>query len=553
MRHSNIAVTLFTTSLSVVAPATALAQQAVEKPQRDAAAPEVQQVTPSDAATEEPQQSPLPIAAPETQRTPPPSDEGGRIAELETALADQEKAIAELKAASDASKAELAALQEKLDQMSATEEEASLLDEAAEYATEEGLDLYGFLDFKYLKTLWKNDSAYSLYLPSHGSFMMTNLNLYLANRVSDTVDTLVEVRLSYLPLGQVNDTYVTEAQTVDGVPLGSSGEWERADTSVRDPGTTFRFQQGGLTIERAHATWSPRDWFKVLAGRYLTPYGIWNVDHGSPVLLGVQPPYMQIREMVPLAQTGLQLFGRFFAGYDAYVDYAVTLSNGRGPVDELVDLDENKGLGLGLKATHDGTDLTVTLGGYAYYGQYTDSHFSTLVVVDPTTGTLDDDAEEPLTYREEIIEQYDELVLSSDVLVQFSGVRLQSELVWRRADYDSVAARARRETLFSGASLVNDHLFQASNTGFGYYVLLAYELPIPTEVVPVRFTPYFMWEDTEANDTTPYLNMKLMVAGLNAKPLPELTLKAEYVEAIPESDLYGGNMRAVQGQVAVTF
>ena len=494
-------------------------------------------------------------AAPAAAPTPVPAqgDVSARVSDLERKLAEQAQTIAELKAASDASKAEVGELKDAVATASTDQDEAAFAQGGEEYSSKEPLSVYGFFDLRYLQGLWDKDSAFNLYFPSHGSFMMTNINLYFASQMTDTLEALVELRLSFMPQGWVGDNYVAEAYTATGVPLGTAGEWLRLDTTMRDPGTTAEFQQGGLTLERVHLTWAPVDWFKILAGRFLTPYGIWNVDHGSPVILTVVTPYMQLRELVPLAQTGLQVFGRFYPRNDLFLDYAVTLSNGRGALDSVMDLDDNKGVGLKLKLSYEGDKATAALGAYGYYGKYSDTQFHSHVILDPATGTMDDDVDKPLTYHEKVTNGYGEGVVSTDLLLELFGVRVQSEFIWRRIDVDHPRQLYSREMLFSGASILADHLFQASYTGWGYYVLLAYELPIANLLHGVRITPYAMWEDTRGYDTFPYVNFKLVTGGLNVKPSPYVTLKLEYMAAIPQSEVYGETLHAIQAQIAVSF
>ena len=85
-----------------------------------------------------------------------------------------------------------------------------------------------------------------------------------------------------------------------------------------------------------------------------------------------------IREFIPSAQTGVQLFGRFFPYENTYLDYALTASNNRGPAESVYDLSDNKAFGLRLKGSYEGKDLSTSLGGYLYYGTVKDIKVSVL-------------------------------------------------------------------------------------------------------------------------------------------------------------------------------
>ena len=45
-----------------------------------------------------------------------------------------------------------------------------------------------------------------------------------------------------------------------------------------------------IILERAYIQWSKLDWLGVRVGQFLTPYGIWNVDHGTPTLITMFRP-----------------------------------------------------------------------------------------------------------------------------------------------------------------------------------------------------------------------------------------------------------------------
>ena len=277
------------------------------------------------------------------------------------------------------------------------------------------------------------------------SFIMTNLNLYFGSKMTDTLSTLVELRFSFLPHGH-EVSY----------EAGEYSEYERVDTTVNDPSNNKELRLGGVAIEQAHLTWKPADVFGIVAGYYLTPYGIWNIDHGTPLLIPIREPYMQYSQIVPLHQLGLQLFGRAWPADRFYLDYAITLSNGRGPIDTVQDLDENKAVGLRLRGVAEGDNVTFALGGYGYFGKYTDikrvvTSFTPFAVVQETT------------------ESYAEFIGALDLLLEFYGVRLQSEYIRKLVRYDERPPRSAT----SGASGYRPNYIHQS-----VYGLLAWTLPL---------------------------------------------------------------------------
>ena len=184
-------------------------------------------------------------------------------------------------------------------------------DDELEYPELDALErfrIYGFFDLTLGKNFIDDEKGISkLVLSDKAAFAMTHLNLFFDSQMSPELEALVEVRLTFLPLGNQNEFELVDSQ---GVVL--QGEQNREDTTVTDPRTYEDFQLGGIAIERAHLTYSPVQWFKILAGRFITPYGIWNIDHGSTVHVPILLPYLQRKRMVPLAQTGIQLFGKHF-------------------------------------------------------------------------------------------------------------------------------------------------------------------------------------------------------------------------------------------------
>jgi hypothetical protein len=477
------------------------------------------------------QDSPPPEEA--TDPEPPPPDVetehdralAGRIDELEQKIADQDAAH----------RAEVERLEERIDELE--EEQELAADEEIEGPEERFLEVFGFFDLTFCKYFFPDDSAYHIYVPDKSSFMMTNINLYFKSQMTETLSALLELRFSFLPMGN-EESWAVE---VDGVEIPGEN-YDRSDPKMRDAFTTLKYRRNMVMIERMHATWSPADWFNLLAGRYLTPYGIWNVEHGSTVVLPARVPYMQIREMMPLAQTGLQAYGRFFPGGDVLLDYAVTVSNGRGPTEAAYDLDENKGVGLKLRLAYEGIKTSVSLGGYGYYGKVTDRRET--VVVDTAAQTSG--------VRVEKKEEFDEGIASADLLVKLFGVRLQAEYIYRYVHMtvpDNVPQDHR--VFITGDAFGN--YYRPSYVGHGVYGLIAYELPLRKWFSELRVSPYFLYEYNSSADTMPYINMTVYMAGINIQPSPYLVIKLEFSHLEPEAERYGADLQNIAAQMAVSF
>ena len=283
---------------------------------------------------------------------------------------------------------------------------AALADVAASAQSEvEGykLNLYGFTDFTYTKFI--NTGSFGNPI---GTFAVGNFNLYMGSELGDGWRWLGEVRFSYLP-----DGTVPTAQAFSPMPPPPT------DTTVPDYTDLGRpVKWGSVIIQRAYVERTFLSWLTVRAGQFLTPYGIWNVDHGSPVIIGVRRPFIIGEGLLPSSQTGFEAYGGGLAG-PIEVGYNLTLSNGRGPTDTYKDMDGNKAVGWRLWARHNSLQFgTVTAGFSGYRGQFTAANQVSIIdakgnFVPTLVNTL----------------QYDELSLAADVKWERGGALFQSEFV----------------------------------------------------------------------------------------------------------------------------
>ena len=203
-----------------------------------------------------------------------------------------------------------AASSEEATALAAASSDSFSSEDAVETEQQHRLDLYGFADLTYTRLLIpKSDPWNRFYFPSN-SFAVGNFNLYLSSNLGDSWRALGEVRFMYLPNG---------ATTADA----NTGDVKRTDTTVLDyAGFEEPIHWGAIRIERIWVEHEFSTLFKLQVGAFLTPYGIWNVDHGTPAIIGIRAPFAVADELFPAHQTGLQLYG------NAFFDKEFPLSDG---------------------------------------------------------------------------------------------------------------------------------------------------------------------------------------------------------------------------------
>ncbi|MDJ0764102.1 MAG: hypothetical protein QNJ97_14060 [Myxococcota bacterium] len=420
------------------------------------------------------------------------------------------------------------ALTERLDQSELEAMEAQLSE--TESATR-FIDMYGFFDINlFYYQIEKNKMPGGIFTDSV-SFSISQLNLYFLSQMTETLSALIELRFSFLPQGH--------EKSLEMDLLGT--EYDRIDTTVFDPFTTDEFQLGGVAIERVHLTYAPRDWFSVMVGHYLTPFGIWNVDHGSPVRLLVRHPYFMSREIIPLHQTGIQVFGRFIPMSHLYLDYAVTLSNGRGPAEAVYDLDNNKAVGLRLKGTYEHKETSLAIGGYAYYGKVTD--------VTKSLFYKQENGVEHLHIDVEKTDKHTELASAFDLVLKLFGFKLQFEYTGSIVRYD-----VRPPVVVPVLNIENvQGALQADHVKWGVYGLIAYEFVFGGQNSKMRLIPFFMVEYCKFADTLSESAPMIYRGGFNFKPSAFVTLKYELLRiSFPESK-FMNPLWIHSGQLAVSF
>ncbi len=386
-------------------------------------------------------------------------------------------------------------------QKSAEESEAELdaiVDEAVAAEIEaQKFSVYGFMDVG-LQRISSFTPSLGAALPSEEtSFVSGNNNVYLEVRPDTHWRGLIETRLSLLPHGDYKF-----------LALGVS---ERTSTRIIDatsPSGRNNVELGGIVVERAFMEWMHNDYLNIRAGRFFTPWGIWNVDHGTPTLIALMMPTFLVQDAIPQRQTGLQLFGRHNAP-PWQIAYDLTLSNGR--TETLFDTTDGKAIGSRVVLRRQG-DLGFAAGISLYHGDYQDE-FKELSV----------NADLEIELAKTTTVSYDENSIGMDVSVDYRGWRLRAEAMARRVEYET----GKREvvTFRPTRPQVPDRI------EYYAYAILSYRLTRYWE-------PYVYLEQIETNKRSDVVEAGYSISGgVNIYFTPAVQLKLQYARSSFENFL----------------
>ncbi|MDH5672722.1 MAG: OprO/OprP family phosphate-selective porin [Myxococcales bacterium] len=390
---------------------------------------------PTDPAPASPDVSPVPGA-----------DLASELAALKQELERQRAQTSEQQRRLDAQQAELDALAAQA--ADAESAELAAIEESVaveELAQPEPLRLYGFMDAGFSKMWVSREALVGAFLPTPSTtFVLGNVNLYLDARPTRDFRGLAEVRFTNLPHGE---------ERAFATPMG--GEYERVDLegiNVTSPDGRDRLIFGSTVLERAFVEWSGTPELHLRVGQWLTPFGIWNVDHGTPVLISLLQPDFQIRQIFPGRQVGIQALGELPVGGWS-LGYRFYVSNGR--LAGQFDIDDDKALGGRLVLERSASTRTA-IGLSAYYGSFEDYERAITSF-------------NPFRTERRITVARDELVVGTDLSIDAGAFRFRGEVV--------LGHRAYEEGKRLPVRAAGPNAWEADGYTFGGYILGAYQLP----------------------------------------------------------------------------
>lgn len=313
----------------------------------------------------------------------------------------------------------------------------------------------------------------------------------------------------------------------------------------------------GLNLERVHIDIAFQDALKLRFGKFITPAGVWNVDHGSPVVLTVRQPLQTTTTPIfPESQLGMMAFGSTPIG-DHDLNYSGYISGGRidgaasavstvdhNSIDKLTDLAYGGHVGLKL-------DVLKSIGiGASYFDGPLRKKYETNQIVFALEDILSGVSKpRDFTVTDTYWKKERETVAGVDAKVEVSQLLLQAEYNYGH----------RENELQKGAANLS-----------GWYVLGAWTQPLG---VDFALTPYVMYEnlatETSGAGASGAFNdaglegLTTLQFGLNASIYANVHLKTEYmflsflqdkdtwqIQDISESDLKTGIWST---QVSVAF
>jgi hypothetical protein len=385
---------------------------------------------------------------------------------------------------------------------------------------DDGLKLSGFADFSVLGLLVPKRSPWRGTYERYPAFSIGNFNLYLSKNLSSSLRMFGEVRFTFLPNGS--------SGALTGSPTG-----EYVSTLAQDYADTRRpLRWAGIEIERVYLEWVAHRALVVRAGVFLTPYGIWNVDHGSPTVITPQRPFIVGQELFPERQTGIEVLGQFDVSAHNTFGYHATLSNGTGPVSEYRDFDGNKALGARAYWSYDGFGA-LRVGASAYYGTDTAAREVPSIASDG----------KHIEYSQHITSKSDLLSLAADVQWKFKGLLVQSELITQQRRFDE------RGRIGAVNPLLGQYIAPIDKVSWGMYGLIGYRFQW------FGVMPYLLVQTMRTNDPVNaiLLDVNQWEVGLNIRPIDVLVVKLDLQEGHFPNDSLGGNTPIRFGQLQVAW
>jgi hypothetical protein len=196
------------------------------------------------------------------------------------------------------------------------------------YAENNKFNLYGFSDMSITKYFPK-DASFSRgidRMDERTYFGLDHMNLYFNLQPNSRLRFLTELSFQDKPAD-----YLNTAGSRIIIPPFYDSTWTVAKTAPKNKTMKgiVNYEWGSFSVERAVFTVDLNQYFNLSFGKFITPAGIWNVDHGSPVIMTIlQPTEYSHDEIYPKSQLGIMEDGKFFIG-DADLSYSIYLSSGR--------------------------------------------------------------------------------------------------------------------------------------------------------------------------------------------------------------------------------
>jgi hypothetical protein len=447
--------------------------------------------------------------AAETSTASPTMPEGATEGDTLAQPEDTPEQAADTPVAAPASQvssaSDLAALKKEVDDLKQEMETQKALAEASSSDQTalklETLRMYGWVDMGFNKTWITGKDGLQVVLPTRaGTFVLGNVNLYFDIQPSENWSTMIETRFTNLPTGV----------EMGGMPAFDQA-FKRPETQSFDSSSPVFWSvvtNGHVIMERAYIQYRYNDLLQLRVGKFLTPFGIWNVDHGVPTLISLALPVFMIQSIFPRAQIGVQVLGnKRFEDWD--LGYTLWVSNGRNPTDNIDPTDDKMYGGRLTARTTRPYRLQIGLSGLT--GRYSDMQRNVTSFV-------------PYVIEYSELAAYRETSFGADVSIDIGSLRLRSELMRTQTVYATGKRPLDINATIFGAKT-------ADSVVVDWYLLAAYRLPW-LNLEPYFYFEWFKWPQPMGEG---YIAAS---AGLNIYFTAYAQLKVQYIQHFYMTDLW---------------